>query len=155
MKVYVVTDGCYSDYKIVRIYLDKSKARKYKELTGIDNDILEIETSDDVMDAEKPMWEVTSEYKPVSDKMILNITKCCAFSADMHSSVYLSCGVVYIRDLIPRGDNDSQKKIYNQVYNKNLKASRDYYGIIKEQLLNGVKEKEINEMLSQRIQGER
>ena len=30
-KVYVVTAGCYSDYRIVRIFFDKNKAEKYAE----------------------------------------------------------------------------------------------------------------------------
>jgi hypothetical protein len=34
MKVYVVTEGEYSDYSIVKVFLNKEKAEKYAELYG-------------------------------------------------------------------------------------------------------------------------
>lgn len=40
-KVYVVTDGWYSDYSIKAIFSDKEVAEKYKQVHGYDNDIEE------------------------------------------------------------------------------------------------------------------
>ena len=47
MNVYVVTSGCYSDYRICRIFSNKEKAEKYsKGVRGV-NDIEEYELDDD------------------------------------------------------------------------------------------------------------
>lgn len=47
MKVYVVTSGCYSDYRINAIFLDKDKAQKYADVIYDSNPIEEFETEDD------------------------------------------------------------------------------------------------------------
>lgn len=44
MKVYVITDGSYSDYRICAVSLDKNKAKKIKETIHADNDIEEYDT---------------------------------------------------------------------------------------------------------------
>jgi hypothetical protein len=52
MKVYIVSEGCYSDYHIERVFLDKNKAEKYHEIKSKEmhsdvNEIEEYETDDD------------------------------------------------------------------------------------------------------------
>ena len=46
MKVYVVTVGSYSDYRIDRIFTDRKKAENYKEWTYDANEIEEYDTED-------------------------------------------------------------------------------------------------------------
>lgn len=65
MKIYVVTEGEYSDYRIRKVFLDKEKAEKYIEIAyrtraSLDDcTIEEYETSDDIFQA--PVY-VRCEY---------------------------------------------------------------------------------------------
>lgn len=55
MKVYVVTDGNYSDYEVVGIFVDKDKANNYCELhTSLDGNVEEWDTMDEDYKIEKP-----------------------------------------------------------------------------------------------------
>lgn len=48
MKIYIVTDGCYSDYNIEAVFLDKEKAYNYAKLhCSEDGEVEEFETLDD------------------------------------------------------------------------------------------------------------
>lgn len=51
MKVYIVTKGAYSDYQIVKVFLEYAKAEKYIELNKnnslYDWDVEEYDTYDD------------------------------------------------------------------------------------------------------------
>lgn len=47
MKIYVVTTGCYSDYEIRRVFLDKNKAEEYSNWLVGSNPVEEYDTSDD------------------------------------------------------------------------------------------------------------
>lgn len=49
MKVYVCTSGCYSDYCIHRVFLDKDVADKYKQMLYDGNDVEEYETDDELI----------------------------------------------------------------------------------------------------------
>ena len=46
MKIYIVTDGCYSDYHIEAVFTDKEKAKLFAALHNCSN-LEEYETSDD------------------------------------------------------------------------------------------------------------
>ena len=46
MKVYVVTDGRYSDYHIVKVFSNKDAAEEYRVWHHIDNGILEFDVED-------------------------------------------------------------------------------------------------------------
>ena len=60
MKVYIVTDGCYSDYHIVAVFLEKEKAELYVKthdfgqtsIFGSDMHIEEYDTQDDTIEGE-------------------------------------------------------------------------------------------------------
>lgn len=47
MKVYIVTDGCYSDYVIEKVFSNREAAEEYKKYRGIRNDIEEYEVYDE------------------------------------------------------------------------------------------------------------
>ena len=58
MKVYIVTEGCYSDYHIEAVFLDKQKAESY--IVGWDGyHIEEFETADDTV---KDIGDVLYKY---------------------------------------------------------------------------------------------
>jgi len=59
MKVYIVTDGCYSDYMIEKVFSNREAAEEYKKYRGIRNDIEEYEIYDEPFtkdDGEKVMF---------------------------------------------------------------------------------------------------
>jgi hypothetical protein len=59
MKVYIVTDGCYSDYMIEKVFSNREAAEEYKEWRQLTNDIEEYEIYDEPFganDGEKCMF---------------------------------------------------------------------------------------------------
>lgn len=50
MKVYIVSTGCYSDWSIARIFIDKEKAFRYAKVLKYANPVEEYETFDDYID---------------------------------------------------------------------------------------------------------
>ena len=59
MKIYIVTDGCYSDYCIERVFSNRPAAEEYKKWHNIRNDIEEYEVHDEPFeqyDGEKVMF---------------------------------------------------------------------------------------------------
>ena len=59
MKVYIVTDGCYSDYTIEKVFSNRKAAEEYKKWRNITNDIEEYEVHDEPFkqeDGEKYMF---------------------------------------------------------------------------------------------------
>ena len=59
MKIYIVTDGCYSDYMIDRVFSNRSAAEEYKKWHNIYNEIEEYEVYDEpftTTDGEKFMF---------------------------------------------------------------------------------------------------
>ena len=46
MNVYIVTDGCYSDYSIQKVFSNREAAEEYKKWHRCDNDIEEYEVFD-------------------------------------------------------------------------------------------------------------
>lgn len=159
MKVYIVTEGSYSDYEIKRVFLDEEKAQKYKDIIGGESQVEEYETSDEEINTIKPLWHISAEYFPKYNKLDLNIWE-TSTDAQNHSQnrvhfndyrKYTSYEyMVNIRKAIPRAGSESKKEIHNRYYEKLLKVSQDYWGIVKEQLANGATEKDINQMLSQK-----
>ena len=57
MKIYIVTDGCYSDYSIEAVFIDKEKAYNYKKLQCEYGEVEEWDTMDD-------------EYKVITPKIV-------------------------------------------------------------------------------------
>ncbi len=59
MKVYIVTDGCYSDYMIEKVFSNREAAEEYKKWHNISNNIEEYELHDEPFekfDGEKAMF---------------------------------------------------------------------------------------------------
>jgi hypothetical protein len=53
MKVYIVTDGDYSDYMIEKVFSNRKAAEEYKYWHHIKNEIEEYEVADTAMDTDK------------------------------------------------------------------------------------------------------
>ena len=49
MKIYIVTAGSYSDYRIEKVFTDKAKAEEYAEWLYDSNPVEEYETEDDLV----------------------------------------------------------------------------------------------------------
>lgn len=63
MKVYIVTSGCYSDYHINAVFLDKAQAEYYCALHKLeDADIEEYDTDDHVIECQKPIFKEWSVH---------------------------------------------------------------------------------------------
>ena len=79
MKVYIVTSGIYSDYRIERVFLDKNKASEYAEWSGSDHvTVEEYDTSDD--DAVEKQYKiriVLKWYPNKEEKLIATSLKDC------------------------------------------------------------------------------
>jgi hypothetical protein len=59
MKVYIVTDGCYSDYTIEKIFSSREAAEEYKKWLHISNEVREYEVYDEPFtkeDGERAMF---------------------------------------------------------------------------------------------------
>ena len=71
MKVYIVTDGCYSDYRITRVYLDENKANEYcATLNSADAKVEEYETADE---RHLNLWEIVTSFAS-GDESFQNVT---------------------------------------------------------------------------------
>ena len=77
MKVYVVTTGCYSDYGIAKIFLDKNKAEEFANWVEDSNGVDEWETSDDDFEFGelKDKVIVSAYYHPNIDEININKTE--------------------------------------------------------------------------------
>lgn len=62
MKVYIVTGGCYSDYHIDAVFLDKAQAEYYCALLKPDAHIEEYDTDEHVIECQKPIFKEWSVH---------------------------------------------------------------------------------------------
>ena len=146
MKVYVVTAGAYSDYRIEKIFTDKAKAEEYKEWLPEANDIEEYETEDNlVMDK---YYKIVVSYRVndngLNESPYVGITKCLAEDIyDNHTSYseyYFSrCFTLSIVRFIP--EQNWNEEFYR---NKYTKAIYDLAAIAKYHKQEGASEKDIN-----------
>ena len=153
MKVYVVTTGCYSDYSIDKIFTDRQKAENYKEWTYDANEIEEYDTEDDVVFEKLYKVKVRyTEHLMPYDNTEPNITieKCkvvdkyntspCYFSLNRWSKNALF-DMTMIR-FVP--EQNWNEEFY---VNKYKKAMYDYLAIVKQKMLEGCSERDIQILL--------
>ena len=57
IKVYICTSGCYSDYHIDRVFLDRDVAENYKQMLYDANDVKVYETDDDLIRSSRHIVE--------------------------------------------------------------------------------------------------
>lgn len=75
MKVYIVTQGCYSDYHIEKVFLDRQKAEEYvKYYTASAYDDLQIEEYENSNEMViTPMYYANIEYNILTDEYSFKI----------------------------------------------------------------------------------
>jgi len=145
MKVYIVTDGSYSDYHIERVFLEKEKAEHFSEL--IDGDVGEYETDDDKQFEDYNVircWynfigEFTSYFTNiVGQKYALNKT---AFSIFKNTSM----NNLYLQRVVPNDSNEED------MTNKYKKVCYDIFAEIKyHKEVDGWSDKMIQEWVERR-----
>lgn len=146
MKIYVVAD---------RAYLSEEKAEKYKELMGYDDDIEEYETSDDAIDVAEPIWLLRSIYNPENDKIKFETFKMNTLDDGDHGRASINYCELWGREItinkwVSRIEGESKEDVIKRFGDRRLKVSRDYWDIIKEQILNGATEDDIYRVLSEK-----
>ena len=146
MKVYIVTKGCYSDYTISKVFLDKTKAERYvKYFNASIDDGLQIEeydTDDEMIIT--PMYYADIRYNILTDDFSMNIVPSHSDDERHIYNTNLSFTPNYARVPIIR--------LYREVkspengfdyYDKYLKVCRDMGAQVKHMITEGINEYEI------------
>lgn len=89
MKIYIVTSGIYSDYRINRVYIDKNKANEYAEWLGSDHvTVEEYDTSDNDYINKQYCVRVTLKwYKNKKEKLSTNSYRDCESDYNYNSYI--------------------------------------------------------------------
>lgn len=151
MKVYIVTSGFYSDYRIENVFTDKSKADEYAEWLEDVNEVEEYETNDELQVDKYYVVRIklrffddgkenlnTSFYKTCKNIKYNN----CAQLIDNHRYGYHYMDL-YIRHTVPEVNWNEEFYI-----NKYTKVAYDILAKIKQMIMEGISNEQINEMLS-------
>ena len=122
MKVYVVTAGEYSDYRIEEVFLDKKKAEiyvaaKYKDGWGRDYTIEVYETKDDSVDVVDDQIVWMYEAHGIYPGGLYYETPVCIFKKDYQPRDYHTVSQAPWFDCILEKRNDAKgKKILDDKY---------------------------------------
>lgn len=155
MKVYIVSQGCYSDYNIDRIFINKQKAKDYSSWLN-NSRIEEYETSDDKENLKSTIIylcltvndkEENVEYwSEQNSGFILRFNdnsktkeEFTQFSGDEEDFTIFIQRVIY--------DNNFNDEVYK---NKYTKVAYDILPIVKQKLSEGYNKEQINELLKDR-----
>jgi len=149
MKVYVVTDGSYSDYAIEKVFSNRPAAEEFKKWRRIQNDIEEWEVYDkpfETDDGEKVMFIRVSGY--VYPEAVVDIKfeirpdllrqESLSRGAGIHSVPKPGVFNLYCYRYVPADKWDEEK--YKDLLTKVL---YDYAGIVKAMLAEGASIRDI------------
>lgn len=149
MEVYIVTTGCYSDYGIDKVFLDKEKAEHYAEWR--EDARVEVYSTEEEENTEE-MWKIRISGRFVPNKKITtpicNVEK--TNKEDEFNRTYFTdyrkyntdyCELTIIR-CIPNKNFDE-----NFYVNRYTKAYYDFCYMISQKLNEGFTEKDICELL--------
>ena len=150
MKVYLVTSGEYSGYRIEKIFLDKKKAKEFAKWVPYANDIEEYETADDVCYGK--CYRVRATYVEGQqvrfdiDKVHIDkVSECSNQQTFVNYTCYKNKYELFIvRDIPEANWNEEKCKA------RMTKACYDYMGHIKYMLSEGATDKEVLMALSQK-----
>ena len=158
MKVYIVTDGCYSDYSIQKVFSNLKAAEKYKKYHRCNNEIEEYEVFDSMEAANegaKPVMFIRVAAKVFPDAVVdftYNIEPNCIYD----NFITKGCGVrlnckgyfeIYIYNYIPAEKWDEE--LYR---NRLTKALYDNAAMVKSMLADGANQDMINLALIGRME---
>jgi len=158
-KVYIVTSGCYSDYSIERVFLDKEKAEKYVSVSHRnDMSVEEYDITDLNVELEniKNINEVIYRYNvktgkeiSISFNNINNIDfKVYTCVSEYHHINELILGLYIKRQL---RENETEEQATERI----IKIAQDISAEIKYELSNGATIDEINKMLEGKYNDEK
>lgn len=155
MKIYIVTAGEYSDYRIEKVFTDKAKAEEFAKWCYDSNGIEEWDTEDDI-NVEK-YYKITAQYKMYDngklEPPIVSVWNC---TNDNHCGAYTYLTdyhryggnyiVLTIGRFVNAGDHDAD--FYKNKYTKVL---YDIIAMIKQLHIDGYTYDQIDEMLKKDI----
>lgn len=149
MKIYIITSGIYSDYRIERVFLDKNKASEYAEWLGSDHvTVEEYDTSDnDDINKQYYVRVALKWYKNKEEEISTTSYKDC--ESDYNYNYYTN-GVSVEELVIVRtvnGDN------FDEQYwkNKLIKLAYDLKAQIEYLKSEGLDERTIREMINEKV----
>lgn len=151
MKVYIITSGIYSDYRINRVFLDKNKANEYAEWLNDDHvTVEEYDTSDnDYINKQYHVRVTLKWYKNKKEKLSTNSYRDC--ESDYNYNFYTNYGGNYGEELVltrtVNGENFDEHYWEDKLtkYAYDLKAQIEY---LKSE---GFDEKSIQEIIYKKV----
>lgn len=160
MKVYIVTDGTYSDYSIEKVFSNRPAAEEYKKWHNIHNDIEEYEVYDEPFekaDGEKVMFiRVSGDVYP---EAVVNIRYEIRHDVVTDYSFKRGAGIskygfnqhytLYLYRYIPADKWDEEK--YKAKFTK---ALYDYAAMAKAMFADGASHAMINEALNNAVRND-
>ena len=158
MKIYIVTDGHYSDYSIQKVFSNRAAAEDYKKYHRCDNDIEEYEVFDSMEAANegaKPVMFIRITAKVFPEAVVdfkYDIAPNCIYDNFITKGcgVHLNCKgyfEIYIYNYIPAEKWDEE--LYR---NRLTKALYDNVAIVKSMLADGANQDMINLALIGRME---
>lgn len=153
MKIYIVTCGSYSDYRIDKVFTDKAKAEEYRKWCYDANDVEEYDTEDDCQFDK--YYKIFVSYRvhdnEINNKPDIMVERCsdrrCSYTIvdDCHryGGKYID---IHICRYIP--ETNWNEEFY---VNKYTKAIYDFAAQARQLLSEGFTDRQINEMWNQTI----
>lgn len=154
MKVYIVTDGCYSDYMINRVFSNRPAAEEYKKWHNIYNEIEEYEVYDEpftTTDGEKFMFIRVGGI--VFPEAVVNLDYTIRPDIRREGDTIRGCGImnshrhhsafdIYLYRYIPVDKWDEEK-----CKNNLTRALYDYAAIAKSMFADGASIRDVEQAL--------
>ena len=150
MKIYVVTDGCYSDYTIEKVFSNRAAAEEFKKWHNFTNEIEEYEVYDEPfgkLDGEKVMFirvqgtvypEAIVDIKYEIRPAVINQNSSCRSSKGLLTYTKPGVFTVYNYHHIPADQWDEEK--YKAKFTK---ALYDLAGIAKNLFAEGASVRDV------------
>lgn len=132
MKVYIVTSGIYSDYRIERVFLDKNKASEYAEWSGSDHvTVEEYDTSDNDIIKKQYKVRVCLKWYPKKEEKLIASRSWKDCESDDNYNYYINYSDIWEELIVIRtvnSDNYDEQcwkdKLTKHIYD--LKAYVEY-----------------------------
>lgn len=113
-KIYIVTSGCYSDYRIEQVFSTKEKANEFIQQHGTDYGIEEYVVDEEKVKKEEKIWNVEINIDDNSVNQSIPRNFLCREEGTCEYHEYMSHDVV---DLYVKADNmDKAIKIAKERY---------------------------------------
>ena len=161
MKVYIVTDGCYSDYTIEKVFSNKPAAEEFKKWCNITNEIEEYEVYDEPFektDGEKVMFirvqgkvypEAVVDIRYEIRRDLINSDRACRSGGGIMEYIKPGAFTLYNYHYISIDQWDEEKHKA-----KFTKALYDQAGIVKAMFAEGATVRDVEQALREQEIGD-